>query len=184
MTIFTPARAIALALAAAAIVLMLLAVGPLAAARQSHDRTDLGRVRAATDRYHDLAVAGTDGYALLKDTAGITCIDNPGVGAMGVHYANNALVGAGAIDAVKPQVLVYEPGADGNLRLAAVEYVVLQADWDAAHSAPPALFGESFMLTPAGNRYGLPAFYSLHAWAWKTNPGGAFAMWNPQVACK
>lgn len=39
------------------------------------------------------------------------------------------------------------------------------------------------MLTSAENRYGLPAFYSLHAWVWKANPSGDFAMWNPEVSC-
>jgi len=102
---------------------------------------------------------------------------------MGVHYANGALVGAGVIDAARPQVLVYEPTANGRLRLVAVEYVVFQAAWDAAHSSPPALFGQEFMLTPDGNRYGLPAFYALHAWVWKPNPSGMFAMWNPRVDC-
>jgi hypothetical protein len=53
-----------------------------------------------------------------------------------------------------------------------VEYVALQADWDAAHASPTSLFGETFMLTPADNRYGLPAFYSLHAWIWKDNSTG------------
>jgi hypothetical protein len=45
------------------------------------------------------------------------------------------------------------------------------------------LFGKSFMLVPAPNRFGIPAFYALHAWAWKTNPTGAFEMWNPSVLC-
>jgi len=31
--------------------------------------------------------------------------------------------------------------------------------------------------------HGLPAFYSLHAWIWKHNPAGDFAMWNPDVTC-
>jgi hypothetical protein len=65
----------------------------------------------------------------------------------------------------------------------AVEYVVIQGPWDAAHSAPPALFGQKFMTTEAGNRYGLPAFYSLHAWIWKDNPTGIYSMWNPTVSC-
>jgi hypothetical protein len=34
-------------------------------------------------------------------------------------------------------------------------------------------------VTTAPNRYGLPAFYSLHAWVWKPNPAGQYAMWNP-----
>ncbi|MBV9326757.1 MAG: hypothetical protein JO352_23605 [Chloroflexi bacterium] len=39
------------------------------------------------------------------------------------------------------------------------------------------------MLTPADNRYGLPPFYSLHAWIWRDNPAGMFSMWNPDVSC-
>ena len=180
----TPARGVFLALTIAIVVLALLATSQLAAARRPDDRDGLADVRAATDRYHRLPAAESDGYSLLTDTAGTACIDNPGVGTMGVHYANGALVGAGAIDAGRPQVLVYEPMAGGNLHLVAVEYVVLQAAWNAAHSAPPTLFGQEFMLTPDGNRYGLPAFYSLHAWAWKPNPSGPFAMWNPRVDCR
>ncbi len=65
----------------------------------------------------------------------------------------------------------------------AVEYVVLQDAWDAAHSSPPSLFGEEFTLVPAGNRYDLPAFYELHAWLWKHNPRGMFDDWNPRVSC-
>ena len=40
------------------------------------------------------------------------------------------------------------------------------------HSAAPSLFGHEFMVTDAPNRYGLPAFYSLHVWAWDHNPMG------------
>ena len=182
MTAIKPARAIAIAFSLAAVVVTALATS-LPAAAHGGLRDGLGHVRIATARYHDLAVAEAAGYALLKDAAGIACIDNPGVGAMGVHYANGALVEAGVLDPVRPQVLVYAPAPNGRLRLAAVEYVVFQEAWDAAHSAPPMLFGEQFMLTPAGNRYGLPAFYSLHAWVWERNPRGMFSMWNPRVRC-
>ncbi len=47
----------------------------------------------------------------------------------------------------------------------------------------PSLFGHEFMVTDAPNRYGLPAFYSLHVWAWDHNPMGTFEMWNPDVVC-
>jgi hypothetical protein len=143
----------------------------------------LQQARAATAHYHSLASAKGNGYALLKDEAGIACIDNPGVGAMGVHYANGTLVNQGLVDPQNPQALVYEPAANGQLRLVAVEYVALQQQWDATHNAPPTLFGQAFMLTPDGNRFGLPAFYSLHAWIWKDNPAGMFSMWNPNVHC-
>ena len=29
----------------------------------------------------------------------------------------------------------------------------------------------------------LAAFYSQHVWAWKRNPAGPLAMWNPNVHC-
>lgn len=46
---------------------------------------------------------------------------------------------------------------------------------------PPELFGQRFTLVEEGNRYGLPAFYELHAWVWKRNPAGVFADYNPPV---
>ena len=77
---------------------------------------------------------------------------SPGAGTMGIHYVKGALVQAGTIDAARPQALVYERTAQGRLEPAAVEYVVLQAGWDAAHGAPPSLFGQQFMLTSGDNR--------------------------------
>ena len=76
-------------------------------------------IRTATEQYQGVAAAEDAGYALLKDTAGIACIDDP-TGAMGIHYANGDLVAGGVIDALKPQVLVYEPGEGDARRLADV----------------------------------------------------------------
>jgi hypothetical protein len=117
------------------------------------------------------------------DAQGIACIDVPGMGAMGIHYVKGDLVGDPAVTAASPEALVYEPEANGRLRLVALEYVTLKEAWDATHSSPPTLFGEMFNFTPAGNRYGLPAYYSLHAWIWEHNHHGTFAMWNPSVNC-
>ena len=83
----------------------------------------------------------------------------------------------------EPELLLYEPEKNGQLRLVGLEYVVLKSAWDATHSSPPSLFGQQFNFTDAPNRYGLPPFYSLHAWIWKNNPAGMFAMWNPDVSC-
>jgi hypothetical protein len=145
-------------------------------------------VKAATAKFHALSVAKHEGYGLLKDKQGIACIAMPpmpgmAAGAMGVHFAKGEYVGDGKIEPLEPEALVYAP-TGGALRLAAVEYVVLQAAWNAHHASPPALFGHRFTLTPAGNRFGLPAFYSLHVWLWKHNPAGEFSMWNPEVHCK
>jgi hypothetical protein len=148
-----------------------------------------GSTRAAahaTARFHDLATAKQAGYGLLKDENGVACIamdGMPAMGAMGVHFASKALVGDGRLAVSRPEALVYAPTVSG-LRLAAVEYLVLKAQWDARHATAPTLFGRRFNLTPGGNRFGLPAFYSLHAWIWKSNPAGEFAMWNPEVRCR
>jgi hypothetical protein len=165
-------------LAAAAVV-----VGALATAAPAVAGADLDSARAATARFHRVAHATAAGYGLFRDAAGIACIDKPGAGGMGIHYVNGALVGDGAIDATRPEALVYGPEHDGRLRLGAVEYIVPQALWDAYHDNPPELFGEEFELIGAGNRYGLDPFYELHAWVWRHNPRGMFDDWNPRVTC-
>ncbi|MPZ92599.1 MAG: hypothetical protein GEU68_13365 [Actinobacteria bacterium] len=144
---------------------------------------ELAAARAATAGYHRITSALDAGYGLFTDAAGIACIDAPGMGAMGIHYVNGGLVDDGAVNAATPEALVYEPEANGRLRLVALEYVVFKDAWDATHTSPPSLFGKTFDPTDAPNRYGLPPFYSLHAWVWKHNPAGTFAMWNPNVSC-
>ena len=47
----------------------------------------------------------------------------------------------------------------------------------------PDCSARTFELVPAGNRYGLPAFYELHAWLFRSNPSGMFEDWNPRVSC-
>jgi hypothetical protein len=172
------------------VVALLVAAG--AASALSTDRSAgnagaLARAAQATTKYHVIGAAKQAGYGLLKDAKGIACIQQmagmPKMGAMGIHYAKTSLVGDGAVSATKPEALVYEPVAKGKLELVAVEYVVLESGWDAHHASPPALFGKQFNFTPAGNRFGLPAYYSLHAWIWKHNPSGEFSMWNPDVSC-
>jgi hypothetical protein len=143
----------------------------------------LAALRAAADGLHDISLAEQHGYTLLTDADGIACIDMPNEGGMGVHWASSALVGDPTIAADQPEALVYAPARDGTLRLAAAQYVVIKAAWDATHPSPPTLFGRDFDLTIAPNRFGLPAFYSLHVWAWKHNPAGTFTMWNPHVTC-
>ena len=188
-------RALALA-GASAVLLMGQAV--TASAHPQHEPSAVSftaPARSATAKYHSLTVAKKGGYSILADTAGITCIADPGMGAMGVHYVKGDLVKDPAIDARHPEALVYAPDENGKLHLAALEYVVIKADWEAKQPppssyvgsrftpVPPMLFGHEFNFTDAPNRYGLPPFYSLHAWVWKNNPAGTFEMWNPSVTC-
>ena len=168
----------------------LLAVGVLAlgagipAAHADGGSRRLREARAGTERFRDIDAARDAGYGLLVDVDGISCIDNPGVGAMGVHYVKGELVGSPTVDAATPEALVYQPEADGRLRLVAVEYVVLKAAWEGAgNTAAPRLFDQEFGLIGSPNRFGLPPFYELHAWIWKHNPRGMFDDWNPRVHC-
>ncbi len=102
---------------------------------------------------------------------------------MGQHVVNGALVGDGAIDAGRPEALMYET-RHGRSELVGVEYIVPAADWHASHATPPVLDGQTFHYVGSPNRYALPAFYELHVWAWRRNPHGAFADWNPHVSCE
>src|SRR5215211_2034037 len=95
----------------------------------------LRTARAGTAAFHNIDTAQTAGYAEFPDASGIACIDNPGVGGMGVHFANLGLVLDPAIDAATPEALVYEPQASGHMRLVAAEYVVFQDAWDATHAS-------------------------------------------------
>ena len=178
----------AVALGLPVLALMVSVVPALAA---SGGQANLSAARAATAAFHTLSAAQAAGYAAeVADQAGITCIEDPQMsGTMGVHYLNPDLApelfGAtpGAVEATTPEILVYEPGSNGQLRLVALEYLVLRASWDPYHAERPSLFGQEFDLTLAGNRYGLPDFYSLHAWIWRPNPIDMFAPFNPSVSC-
>jgi hypothetical protein len=140
----------------------------------------IASVRAATEKFHSVEAAVAAGYGPFY-----LCTDeNSGLGAMGQHYVNGALVGDPAVDPLTPEAVIYEPKPDGTYRLVGVEYVTFQAAWDETHSAPPSLFGRTFKLVGAGNRYGLPAFYQLHLWLWRPNPSGLFNDWNPKVSCR
>jgi hypothetical protein len=142
---------------------------------------DLSTARVATAQFHEVGTATAAGYGEFRDAALIACIETPGVGVMGIHYVNGGLVGDGAINAATPEALVYQPLANGKLRLVAVEYIVFYSMW--AGASKPSLFGQEFKLIGTPNRYGIPAFYELHAWVWQHNPSGIFKDWNPSGSC-
>jgi hypothetical protein len=156
---------------------------PADASNDDHKKK-LDDVRSATSDFRDIALAEQDGFTLhLKTTSGVACISQPGSGAMGEHLVNPGRVGDGDVVRHRPEVLLYEPRPDGTRRLVGVEYVVFVSDWIKANDEPPSLFGQEFGYTSADNDFGLPPFYSLHAWVWKDNPHGTFNAWNPKVSC-
>lgn len=140
----------------------------------------LEKVRAATERYKWVFNATGDGFV-----PGTPCVSGPDFGAMGVHYVNMDRIKKLVLAADQPEALVYEPLPGGGLHLVAAEYIIVADPWDAAHpNSPPALDGNLFNLVGFPNRFGLPAFYELHVWAWENNPSGTFADWNTRVTCE
>lgn len=172
---------------AAAILTALILISASVAGTLAAPPEDLNAARAATARFNSLNQAIKAGYALLPEGQPLReCIMAlDGSGGMGFHYVNPGLLDA-TVDPTQPEVLVYAPDENGQLRLVALEYVVFQADWAAADkTGVPELFGQHFH--PTGdtppNRYLLPAFYALHVWLWEPNASGTFADFNPNVSC-
>jgi hypothetical protein len=137
-------------------------------------------VRDSTARFQDVSVAEHEGYALT-----FGCVSGPDAGAMGLHYVNSYILGLGEVDATRPQIVIYEPTPGGRPKLTGADYLVFADAWDAKHPGePPELMGQLFHYFESPNRFGLPAFYTLHVWAWKDNPNGAFVNWHPNVSCE
>ena len=168
--------------------LVIVATGSSHAAAQSNDHAADAKsvsgafvrlVRESTERFKDVAVAEQAGYGLQ-----FGCVSGPDYGAMGMHFVNFPLVLDGVLDPAKPEIVIYEPLPDGRLRLIGADYLVLADAWNATHSAPPELGGQLLHYFEAPNRFGLPPFYTLHVWAWKENPTGAFVNWHTNVSCE
>jgi len=158
---------------------------------------ELAAVREATAQFHDVTVAYSAGYTTEDEP----CVASP-MGAMGVHAPNFALLGDPALDAARPELLLYAPASNGGLKLVGVEYfraVLLRnivtgevgprfqsEQWDPAQyellTPQPELLGQDFHLTPPPAP-GVPWHWSLHAWIWAHNPSGMFSEWNPSISC-
>lgn len=98
----------------------------------------------------------------------------PGLGGMGFHRVNSGLVDP-AFDPLAPEAVLCEPGPTGQLRLVAVEYIVIDVGQPA-----PTFAGQPF----DGGGAPIPvAHWTLHVWVHKDNPAGLFAPFNPDVVC-
>ena len=138
------------------------------------------KVRQATARYRDIRVALAEGWVQATP-----CVSGPTQGAMGVHYALPARIGDGSLNAEQPELLIYEPLPGGRMRLVGVEFITLADAWHDTNpnAAAPSLEGHLLNYVGQPNRYGLPAFYEIHVWAWEQNPLGSFADFNTRVSC-
>jgi hypothetical protein len=140
------------------------------------------KVRKATAQFKDINAALAAGFAQATP-----CVSGPDFGAMGVHFVLGSRIAAGTLNATEPEALIYEPQPNGAFRLVGVEFIILASVWQTqippGSSATPALEGHLMNFVDAPNRYGLPAFYEMHVWAWEQNPVGSFADWNTHVSC-
>jgi hypothetical protein len=129
----------------------------------------LKSVRTATARFNSTTQAIRAGY--VPDDH---CVAVPGLGGMGYHWANFDLVDP-VFDPLQPEVMLYETGPGGNLRLIAVEYIVIDVGQPHPH------FGDH-PFDVGGTPVPEP-HYSLHVWLHKDNPAGLFTPFNPNVTC-
>ena len=161
---------------------VLLPLGMLPVAAAMGDTTPLiDKVHNATAQYTDINVAIAQGWVTATP-----CVSGPDTGAMGVHLVLPSRISAGVLNAEQPEALIYEPMANGAMRLVGVEFIVLASVWASNNpgGGVPALDGNLLNYIAAPNRYGLPAFYELHVWAWEQNPKGSYADWNTHVTCE
>jgi hypothetical protein len=128
-------------------------------------------LRASMDAYTSLSLAKKAGYG----TAITDCMSNGDVGAMGVHFGNTTLFDAVA-DSLHPEVLIYEPGTNGEMSLVGVEFLVPYTAIPRTGTAP-VLFGQKF------SQNDVFQVWALHVWTHRANPSGLFASWNPRVHC-
>jgi hypothetical protein len=146
-------------------------------------------IRNATEQYQDVTKAV--GYVPV-----LGCVSGSDHGAMGIHYVNTGLLNGetllsnGQLDPTRPQALIYEPSSNGDLKLVGVEFIILATALSA--DAAPQVDGHLMLYIDGPstarpkapqNRYGLPAFFELHVWAWRDNPHGSFVDWNDHVTC-
>jgi hypothetical protein len=139
----------------------------------------IAKVREVTQKYQTVAAAHMGGYV-----QGTPCVSGPDRGAMGIHYVHLDWIEDAVLDVNMPSALIYEPEADGTDRLVGVEYLVFAAAWNTNNpNTPPSLEGNLLNYIGYPNRYGLPAIYEIHVWAWQANPLGSNADWNTHVTC-
>lgn len=146
------------------------AIGGVASATSDGlDRDQLRELRRSTSKYQDLVKAEEDGYVLEEGH----CVEGPpDEGNMGFHAINAELIDR-TLSPSEPEILVYEKKGD-QFVLVAVEF----ASMHGPEGPAPEIIGHEMHLVPH-----LPFNWALHVWAWKNNPNGLFADWNPRVDC-
>ena len=153
-------------------------VSPAAAGQGQVQGTGLVQVvQRATDRFRDPALADAAGWKSAD-----ACVSSPEEGAMGVHFIKGSILFDGKFDPEEPEALIYEV-TDRQARLVGAEFIITAAEWHANNPAPPVILGQQTNFVGSPNRFGLPAFYELHVWAFRNNAKGTYVDFNPAVSC-
>jgi hypothetical protein len=141
-------------------------------------RREVQDVRAAVARYLSFVLAERDGYTV----EGEPCVASP-AGTMGIHAINPPLLANDAVDALRPEILLYVPKSNGELELVGVEYWKADADQDLATSDDkPSLLGRPFDGPMPGHNPTMPVHYDLHVWVAEASPTGLFAVFNSSTS--
>lgn len=138
----------------------------------------IAELRSETAQFHRFERAQAAGHNVLvaHPQTGAECLEHETLGGMGYHFLNLDLVDE-EVSVTAPEVVIYEPRPNGELRMVGFEYIIPFAILS-EESDPPVLFGQEFK---RNHTFGL---WALHVWAWKNNPTGMFADWNPKVSCE
>lgn len=173
----------------------------------AHDvAADIEKVRAATAKYNDINVALAEGYVPAPPGDCITAAKEglpPQWGGMGIHYINPKLLkikGAQPkvtgesthTDFMNPGILLYEPMADGSMKLVGVENLVFLHAWQqAGNQAAPTFAGRSYdvMADNAGTEHDEAHNFEPHMdqhiyFAKSANPRDQLNPFHPSVTCE
>ncbi len=175
-----------------------------AVAADADTATTIEAIRAATARFQNVDDALAAGY--IPDPSG-HCVSaaSEGLpaewGSMGIHYLQPGILGIRATtprvdganthtDFMNPSILLYEPQADGSLRLVGVENLVFEKGWrEAGNTEPPRILTRTWdrmaddPATPRDEAHGFADHFDQHVWL-VGDPEHALTPFNPAVTCE
>ena len=195
---------VSIGIAAAAMAVVTFAVPTTATA---HDvAAEIEKVRVATLKYNDIKVALAEGFVPAPPGHCITAASEglPAAwGGMGIHYIHPAMLkikgpkpkvhgDSTHTDFMKPAILLYEPMADGSMKLVGVENLVFLHAWQqAGNQAPPTFAGRSYdvMADNAGTEQDEAHHFEPHLdqhiyFAKSANPRDQLNPFHPSVTCE
>ncbi|GAB4363194.1 MAG: hypothetical protein Kow0026_27560 [Oricola sp.] len=164
----------------------------------------IAAIKQATQRFEDVNVALAEGY--IPDPSG-HCVSAAAEGlpaewgAMGIHYMRPDMLGITATaprvdgnglntDFLNPSILLYEPQADGTMKLVGAENLVFEKAWkDAGNSRGPVSMGRDWdhmaddPATEGDEAHGFMPHYDQHVW-FVDNPAGQLMPFNPAITCE